>query len=142
MTTDQKTAPAGVRATSGVVHRRSPVTVAETVLRLSAAIRGAGGMVYFVVDHSGEAQRAGAELRDTKVLGFGNPAGDVATMAAAPLAALDLPTKILVWSDDDGTVWMTYLKPAWLSKRHNLEPDQAGPLSTVDAVTAQVTSDG
>ncbi|TDD22205.1 DUF302 domain-containing protein [Kribbella turkmenica] len=140
MTTDQKSGPAGVRPTSGVVHKRSPVTVAETVLRLSAAIREAGGTVYFVVDHSGEAQRAGAELRDTKVLGFGNPAVDVATMTASPLAALDLPTKILVWSDDDGTVWMTYLKPAWLTKRHNLEPDQAEPLSAVDDLIARVAA--
>lgn len=140
MTTDQKAGPAGVRVMSGVVHKRSPVTVAETVLRLTSAIRGAGGTVYFVVDHSGEAHRAGAELRDTKLLGFGNPADDVATMTAAPVAALDLPTRILVWSDDDGTVWMTYLKPAWLTKRHNLEADEAEPLSTVDTLTAQVAS--
>ncbi|WP_433169334.1 DUF302 domain-containing protein [Kribbella sp. CA-247076] len=139
MTTDQKAGPAGVRTTSGVVHKRSPVTVAETVLRLTSAIRESGGMVYFVVDHSGEAQRAGAELRDTKVLGFGHPAIDVSTMTASPLTALDLPNRILVWSDDDGTVWMTYLKPAWLSKRHNLEPEQAEPLSAVDALIAQVT---
>jgi uncharacterized protein (DUF302 family) len=70
---ESKTAPTGVRSMSGVIHKRSPVSVAETVLRLTIAIRNAGSLPFFVVDHSGEAQRAGTELRDTKIVGFGDP---------------------------------------------------------------------
>ena len=88
--------PTGARATSGVVSRRSPLPVAETVDRLATAIRAAGAKLFFVVDHSGEAQRVGMALRDTKLLVFGNPAGGTLAMVASPLAALDLPLKILV----------------------------------------------
>src|SRR3954452_10653566 len=88
MTTDQNAGPVGVQPMDGVVHQRSPVSVAETVLRLTAAIRGVGSMVYFVIDHSGEAHRAGGELRDIKLIGFGNPAMDAIAMADSPLAGL------------------------------------------------------
>ena len=52
--------------TSGVVHKRSPLSVAETVERLATAIRAVGAKLFLVVDHSGEARRAGMTLRDTK----------------------------------------------------------------------------
>jgi uncharacterized protein (DUF302 family) len=87
------------RPTSGVVHKRSPLSVAETVERLTTAIRAAGATLFFVVDHSGEAQQVGMVLRDTKLLGFGNPVGGTPAMAASPLAGLDLPLTVLVWTE-------------------------------------------
>ena len=132
--------PAGARPTSGVVHRRSPLSVAETVERLATAIRAAGATLFLVVDHSGEARRVGMTLRDTKLLVFGNPVGGTAAMVASPLAALDLPLKVLVWMDDDGAVWMSYLDAAWLAARHGLAAELAAPLSAVDGLTAQVAT--
>ena len=133
MAAHPKSAPAGVRAMSGVIHKRSSVSVAETVLRLTIAIQQAGSMAFFVVDHSGEAHRAGAELRDTKLVGFGDP------IAASPLAALDLPLRVLVWSDDAEIVWMTYLDPTWWAKRHRLPTELIEPLAGLDALTTQLT---
>ena len=132
--------PVGARPTSGVVHKRSSLLVAETVERLATAVRGAGATLFFVVDHSGEAQRVGMTLRDTKLLVFGNPLGGTPAMAASPLAALDLPLKVLVWMDDDGAVWMSYLDAAWLAARHGLATELAAPLSAVDGLTAQVAT--
>ena len=114
--------------------------VAETVDRLASAIRAAGAKLFVVVDHSGEAQRVGMALRDTKLLVFGNPAGGTPAMVASPLAALDLPLKILVWMDDDGAVWMSYLDAGWLATRHDLATELAAPLSAVDRLTAQVAA--
>jgi len=132
--------PVGARPTSGVVHKRSSLLVAETVERLATAVRGAGATLFFVVDHSGEAQRVGMTLRDTKLLVFGNPVGGTPAMVASPLAALDLPLKVLVWMDDDGAVWMSYLDAAWLAARHGLATELAAPLSAVDGLTAQVAT--
>ena len=132
--------PTGARPTSGVVHKRSPLSVAETVERLATAIRAAGAKLFLVVDHSGEAQRVGMVLRDTKLLVFGNPVGGTPAMVASPLAALDLPLKVLVWMDDDGAVWMSYLDAAWLAARHGLATELAAPLSAVDGLTAQVAT--
>ena len=132
--------PAGARPTSGVVHKRSPLSVAETVERLATAIRAAGATLFLVVDHSGEAQRVGMTLRDTTLLVFGNPVGGTPAMVASPLVALDLPLKVLVWMDDDGVVWMSYLDAGWLAARRGLAAELAVPLSAVDRLTAQVAT--
>jgi len=132
--------PAEARPTSGVIHKRSPLSLAETVARLATAIRAAGATLFLVEDHSGEAQRVAMILRDTTLLVFGNPVGGTPTMAASPLVALDLPLKVLVWMDDDGAVCMSYLDAAWLAARHGLASELAAPLSTVDGLTAQVAT--
>jgi uncharacterized protein (DUF302 family) len=134
--------PFGVQATRGIVHRRSPLPVAETVAALTEAINGVGANLFVVVDHSGEAQRAGLTLRDTKLLIFGNPASGTPVMEAAPLAALDLPLKLLVWEDDARAVWMTYLSAEWLADRHGIPADLVKPLSAVDVLTSHIAAPG
>lgn len=38
-----------------------------------------------------------------------------------PLAALDLPLRVLLW-DDDGTTRVSYLDPAAFGERYGVEP--------------------
>jgi uncharacterized protein (DUF302 family) len=56
-------------------------------------------------------------------------------MDAAPLAALDLPLKVLVWADDDGTTRVSYPEPAAVAERYGLSPPLAQVLEGVDALT-------
>ncbi|MBV9050325.1 MAG: DUF302 domain-containing protein [Solirubrobacterales bacterium] len=81
----------------------SPWSVEESVARLSAIVAAQGIKLFATIDHSGEAEAAGLNLRDTKVLIFGSPAAGTPVMQAAPLAALDLPLKVLVWADGHQT---------------------------------------
>jgi uncharacterized protein (DUF302 family) len=90
-----------------------------------------------VIDHSGEARAAGLELRDTKVVIFGNPAAGTPVMAAAPLAALDLPLKVLVW-DDGGQTMLSYAGPDELAARHGLSDELAARLAAIDTITEAV----
>ena len=62
-------------------------------------------------------------------------------MAARPLAALDLPLKLLVW-DDGGRTLVSYLKPAVLSARYALDESLAAPLAGIDALVDAVLSSG
>jgi uncharacterized protein (DUF302 family) len=110
------------------------------VAKLSELIRGAGATLFAVIDQSGEAERAGLTLRDTKLLIFGSPAAGTPIMAADPYAAIDLPLKIVVWQDGDGSVWMTYQDPAWLAARHGLTGPLAAPLSAPAALTAKAAA--
>jgi uncharacterized protein (DUF302 family) len=130
--------PFGVGPTGGVVHKRSPLAVGQTVDRLLAVLEGAGATVFAVIDHSGEAARVGLSLRDTKLVIFGNPKAGTPVMVASPLAALDLPLKVLVWSDDHGDAWMSHVSGRWLADRHRVPGDLAGPLSAVDVFTDAV----
>jgi len=59
-------------------------------------------------------------------------------MEAAPLVAIDLPLKVLVWADDEGTVWLTYLSGEWLANRHGLVAELAKALSATEVLTARV----
>lgn len=117
-----------------VVSKLSPVSVSETVERLTAAIAAHGMKLFAVIDHSGEAAASGLDLRDTKVVIFGSPKAGTPVMAAAPLAALDLPLKVLVWADGSQTK-LSYTAPSELAARYDLDDELAGRLAGIDALT-------
>ena len=130
--------PAGTVPVDGIVSTRSPLPLRDTVERLSLLIGAAGATLFGVIDQSCEAEQVGLTLRDTKLLIFGNPAAGTPVMAAAPLSALDLPLKILVWQDDDGAVWMSYLDAGWLAGRHGLARELTAPLAAPAGLTARI----
>ena len=80
-----------------VVTKLSPWSVADTVARLSAVVAARGMEVFAVIDHSGKARDVGLDLRDTKLVIFGSPSAATPVIEAAPLAALDLPLRVVVW---------------------------------------------
>jgi uncharacterized protein (DUF302 family) len=119
----------------GVVTKLSPWSVADTVSRLLALVVARGMKVFAVIDHSGEARSAGLELRDTQLVIFGSPRAGTPVMVAAPLAALDLPLKVLVWADG-GQTNVSYTAPAALAGRYGLNDELSSPLSGIDALTS------
>jgi uncharacterized protein (DUF302 family) len=127
-------ASAKPEAATGVVTKTSPRSVAETVARLESLAEAKGMKLFAVIDHSGEAKNAGLELRDTKVVIFGSPQAGTPVMQAAPLAALDLPLKVLVWSDE-GQTQIAYTAPHALAARYDLSEQLAGRLAGIDGLT-------
>lgn len=117
-----------------IVTKLSPRSVDETVTRLSEIATARGLKVFAVIDHSGEAAAVGQTLRDTKVVIFGSPAAGTPLMEAAPLIALDLPLKVLVWADGD-TTKLSYLAPAALAARYQLTDELAARVAGIDALT-------
>ena len=118
-----------------IITKESAWTVNETVSRLEAVIAAKGLELFGVFDHSGAARAHGLELRDTKVVVFGSPVAGTPVMDAAPLAALDLPLKVLVW-DDAGQTKLSYLAPAELAARYALDDTLADRLKGIELVTA------
>ena len=121
-------------ADPGIVTKISPWPVAETVTRLKDLLGRNGVKVFDVIDQSAEARRAGLSLRDTTLVIFGNPSAGTPVMAEAPLAALDLPLKLLIW-DDDGRTKVSYWAPAVLAARYRLNPALAKNLAAIDPLT-------
>lgn len=122
---------------NSLVTKLSPLSVSETVERLSDVAVAKGLKLFGLIDHSGEARANGLELRDTKVVIFGSPQAGTPVMAAHPLAAVDLPLKVLVW-DDDGQTKLSYTAPGELAARFGLEPELAARLAGIDALTDSV----
>jgi uncharacterized protein (DUF302 family) len=120
-----------------LVTKLGPLSVEDTVARLSDVLSAKGVKLFAVIDHSGEAEKAGLELRDTKVVIFGAPKAGTPVMQAVPAAALDLPLKVLVW-DDEGQTKLTYIAPAALAARYGLSDELAAGLAAIDPLTDAV----
>jgi uncharacterized protein (DUF302 family) len=127
------------RAGTEITTKVSPRPVAETVSRLTDILSAKNLKVFAVIDQSAEARQAGQQLRETVLVLFGNPAAGTPVMAAAPMAALDLPLKVLVWADD-GQTKVSYYGPAALAERYDLSADLASKLAGIDPVTDALTA--
>lgn len=118
----------------GVTTKISPRTFADTVSRLTNILAAKGMKTFAVIDQRAEARAAGLDMRDTTLVLFGNPAAGTPVMTAAPLSALDLPLKVLIWADD-GQVKVSYVPPAELERRYDLSDDLAARLAGINALT-------
>ena len=122
---------------SGLVGIASNHSVDETVEKLKGILQAKGITLFALVDHSGEAAKAGMKMRPAKLLIFGNPKGGTPVMLAAPSSAIDLPLKILVWEDAQGKVWITYNSPSYLQERHNIPPDLLPNIAVIETLAAK-----
>jgi uncharacterized protein (DUF302 family) len=119
---------------SQVITKLSPRPVAATVSRLTGILAARGLQVFAIIDQSEQAREAGLRLRATTLVIFGNPAAGTPVMDAAPLAALDLPLKILIWADGSRTN-VTYYSAAAIAGRYGLSPELAANLAGLDSLT-------
>src|SRR6516165_5003637 len=88
-----------VQKEEGIVKIASHHSVDQTVDKLKAILQSKGVTLFALIDHSGEAEKAGLKMPPTKLLIFGNPKGGTPLMLASPSVAIDLPLKILVAED-------------------------------------------
>jgi len=123
----------------GVITKLSPLPFVDTVARAQDLISAKGMKIFAVIDQRAAAQAAGLDLRDTTLLIFGSPAGGTPVMAAAPLSALDLPLKVLIWADE-GQVKVTYYAPEELGRRHGLSPELVTRLAGIGPLTDALTT--
>ena len=118
-----------------IVTKRSSKSVSEIVSNLEGLLESRGIKLFALIDQQAEARSAGLELRETTLVIFGSPAAGTPVMAASPLAALDLPLKVVVWAGDDGETKISYVTPAALAARHGLSADLAGNLAAIEKLT-------
>jgi uncharacterized protein (DUF302 family) len=132
---------AGADGVEGVVTKTSPRPVADTVARLLDLLGSKEVKVFAVIDQQAEARDVGLDLRETTLVIFGNPTAGTGVMEASPLAALDLPLKVLVWAEPTGATSVSYTAPATLASRYGLTPETAAPLEVVNGLTDALVAD-
>ena len=121
----------------GIIDKPSNHSVNETVEKLKNILQAKGVTLFALVDHSGEAEKAGMKMPPTKLLIFGNPKAGTPLMLAAPGSAIDLPLKILVWEDGQGKVWVSYNDPGYLRERHGLPENLLQNIAVVETLAAK-----
>ena len=108
-------------AADGLTTVRSPYNERETMDRFEKVARNAGMNIFARIDHAAGARKVGRSLRPTEVLIFGNPKGGTPFLECSQTVGIDLPMKLLVWTDESNQVWIGYNDPAWIGRRHGAE---------------------
>lgn len=93
---------------SDLIEIASGESFDTTLDRLVEAIARSGMTLFVRIDHAAGALALGTPMPPATVLIYGSPAGGTPLMLAAPLAALDLPLRVLVRENDQGQVAMLF----------------------------------
>jgi uncharacterized protein (DUF302 family) len=93
-------------------------TVTDVLGRVESLARARGLTVFAKIDFSGDAERTGLTLRPTGLVLLGSPKAGTPLMAATPTVAIDLPLKILAWTDEEGRTWVAYNEAEYIQARH------------------------
>jgi uncharacterized protein (DUF302 family) len=125
---------------TGIQSLPSAHSVDETVARLKIILHAKGINLFAIVDHGGEAEKAGMHMPPTKLLIFGNPRAGTPLMLAAPTTAIDLPLKILIAEDTAGRVSVSFTDPAWLQIRHGFPAEFIENIAAVKVLAEQAAS--
>jgi uncharacterized protein (DUF302 family) len=120
----------------GIVQIPSKHSVDETVQKLKDILQTKGVMLFAIVDHSGEATKAGLQMPNTKLLIFGSPKAGTPVMLAAPSVAIDLPLKILVAEDGAGKVSVSYNSAQFIAERHGVPAELMKNLAVIEGLAA------
>ena len=120
----------------GIVCKKSNHSVDETLEKLKGILQAKGIAIFAIVDHSGEAKKAGLTMPPTKLVIFGNPKAGTPLMVAAPSTAIDLPLKILIYEDADGAVQVCYNSSSYLQKRHGFPADLLKNIAIVETLAS------
>jgi uncharacterized protein (DUF302 family) len=113
----------------GVIIKPSPYSVKETIDRLQRFLQQQGVTIYARIDQQTEVTNAGLHLAPLEFILFGKPKAGGPLMIANPLAALDLPLKIIAWEDQQQKVWLAYNDAAYVRERYDLPEAISAPLN-------------
>jgi uncharacterized protein (DUF302 family) len=103
--------------------------------RLREALEAHGLQLFARIDHAAGARKADVELEANVLLIFGNPSVGTPLMQADPRVGVELPLRMLIWQDPDGT-HVGYLDPRELADRYALDGHQ----QTLERQTAVLTA--
>jgi len=134
--------PGSITQGAGLESVTSGEDFDTTVSNLEAVLEDRGFRVPFVVEHSSAAAANDLELGPTTLFIFGNPNVGTPLMQLERRIAVDLPQKMLVWEDDEGTVRIAYNSPAYVLGRHGVAdlPDSVSNVADALAGIAEAAS--
>lgn len=115
--------------TQGIITRTSPYDVKETIDRLVIFLEKHGATIYSRINQQSEVRHAGKEMLPLEFILFGNPANGAGIMESNPMAALDLPLKIIAWEGADHVVYVAFNDPLYIKDRYRLPVQLVTPLN-------------
>jgi uncharacterized protein (DUF302 family) len=120
--------------TDGLITLDSPLDAPATLHWLETTLAAKGVTVFARIDHAAGASAVGLALPPTTVLIFGNAQAGTKLMQINQRIGIDLPLRILVWTDEGGTTRISYNDPAWIAARHGIMPENAPVIGAMQAM--------
>ncbi len=102
------------------ITKQSSYSVDRTTERFTAIIKKKGFTLFAVIDHQGNANSVGLQMKPSKVVIFGNPKGGTLLMNSDMQISLELPLKVAIYEDDEG-VKMIYKNPQSYEKSFSVK---------------------
>jgi uncharacterized protein (DUF302 family) len=100
------------------------ITVSDSFVAAEARLREAIGArdltLFTVIDHSAGATLVGRDIGQSKLFIFGNPKGGTPLMQAAPQMGIDLPLKVLIYTNAAGRTEVSYTNIKALAAQHRI----------------------
>ena len=121
---------------SGIQTLKSPDSFHGTVARLTATFQSRGIKIFATIDQQAEAAAAGLTMPSVTLILFGNPKAGTPLMIAQPVSALDLPLKAVVWSAENGEVFVSFNTTAYIIARHHLPEALTANIAPVEKLIA------
>ena len=103
-----------------IIIKNSCTDVSTTVQNIKKIVKSKGLVVFATINHSGNAKMVNMKLNESKMIVFGNAKLGTALMQQDMTVGLDLPLRILVYTDTDGSTKMAYRDGSWLANKHVL----------------------
>lgn len=90
----------------------------ETMQRIEDVLKSLNIPIFAKFDHGKNAQDVKLDLRPTEVIVFGSPQVGTKLMQENQSIAIDLPLKIAVWEDANGSVWVAFPQMETMSSKY------------------------
>jgi uncharacterized protein (DUF302 family) len=120
---------------NGIIIQPSPFPVKETINRIETFLIQHGATVYARINQQDELQKTGQSIRPLEFILFGNPKAGGPLMVENPLAALDLPLKVIALEDENGNVSVAYNEQTYIEERYKLQHTENSPLNLANMVS-------
>ena len=128
---------------SDLIVKTGELSVNDTITKIEKIVESkakTGLGVFTIIDHKKGADKVNMELSNTKVILFGNPKLGTKLMQKDPLVALDLPMRVLVYSENN-TTKIVYRDPIKWSKNFDLNGSKMVDkmVKAMDAITTSAS---
>jgi len=104
-----------------LIKKQSKHSVKDTMDKFESLVKSKDMTVFARVNHKLNAASVDLDMNDAEVLIFGNPKGGTLIMKKDTAAALDLPLRVAVYTDDAGDVFISYHDQHGLSAIYDVE---------------------
>lgn len=99
----------------------SQFSVDETVARLEKTLQTMDIPVFAKFNHGKNAEKVGLKMLPNQVVVFGSPKVGTGLMQEAPSISIELPLKISVWEDKNGSVWASFPQMKIMAANYGME---------------------